>query len=93
MIYKAEVITYSEKRKFPILAGYRPHLALKHTDELLGVEFLEVTDDVLDQYTECIIKTSYNNVDYSILKINETYDVREGKNVVGEIVLKEILED
>lgn len=90
MIYKAEVIIYNEK-KYPIQAGYRPHVAPKNTEILLGIEFLEINDRVRDKSIGCMIRTSYKDVDYSILRLNETYDVREGKNVVGEIVLKKLI--
>lgn len=87
MYFLGKAIIYSEKRKCGIAVGYRPHLAKKNSDELYGIEFLEASENAVDKYVDCIINTPYEKVDYSCLKINEKYDIREGRNVVGEIVL------
>lgn len=93
MKFRGKVIIYSEKRKYPISVGYRPHLSLKGSENLLGIVFTEVADSALNQHVDCTIKTAYENVDYSVLILGKTYDVREGRNVVGEITLLELIED
>lgn len=93
MKFGGKVIIYGEKRKHPITAGYRPHLSLKGSENLLGIVFIEVDNSKLNQYSDCIIETSYDNVDYSTLVIDKTYDVREGRTVVGEIRLVKVNEE
>lgn len=40
MKFRGKVIIYGEKRKYPIQAGYRPHLSLKGSEKLLGIAFI-----------------------------------------------------
>lgn len=72
MKFKANVIT-NEYRKYPIGAGYRPHLALKGSENLLGIHFNEVSECKTNEYADCMIETSYDEVDYSDLVLNGTY--------------------
>lgn len=67
MKYKGRVIIFANKRKYPIVAGYRPHLASKGSNNLMGIHFIDVKESVLNQYTDCIIGTSYEQVDYRCL--------------------------
>lgn len=64
MKYKGRVIIFANKRKYPIVAGYRPHLASKGSNNLMGIHFIDVKESVLNQYTDCIIGTSYEQVGY-----------------------------
>jgi len=36
MKYKGRVIIFANKRKYPIVAGYRPHLASKGSNNLMA---------------------------------------------------------
>lgn len=92
MKFRGRVIIFADKRKYPIVAGYRPHLASKGSNNLMGIHFIDVKENVLNQYTDCIIGTSYDKLDYSSLRINEKFDVREGGCVVGEVIVLEIIE-
>ncbi len=75
MKYRAKVLINSKKRRFPIAVGYRPHIAKKDSDNLLGIEFIDLSDNKID----CVICTSYPWVDYKELKEGHTYYVREGR--------------
>lgn len=66
MKYKGRVIIFANKRKYPIVAGYRLHLASKGSNNLMGIHFIDVKESVLNQYTDCIIGTSYEQVDYRV---------------------------
>lgn len=87
MIFQGKAIIYSTYRKSGIVPGYRPHLAKKNSDELYGVEFVDISETALDKYVDCKFKTSYENVDYSILHLDEKYDIREGSKSVGEVII------
>lgn len=89
MHFRGKAIIYGKRRKYGIVSGYRPHLAEKDSDELYGIVFTEVSETVVDKFFDCVIMTPYENVDYSILQLNEIYDIREGAKSVGEIVLIE----
>lgn len=93
MKFKAKIMIYKNKRCFPLGVGYRPHLVKKNSNTLLGVEF--ICFDAYrptNEYVDCVFQTSYPDVDYSELIEGQTYDVREGPSVVGEIKLLKLLE-
>ncbi|MGB8454358.1 MAG: hypothetical protein WCD89_18760 [Anaerocolumna sp.] len=93
MKFKAKVIIYGSKRAFPHGTGYRPHLAEKNSNNLLGIEFISFSDNrITDEYVDCVIRTSYSWVDYKELKEGQAYDIREGLSVVGEIILLKLIE-
>lgn len=93
MKYKGCVLFLNNIKNIPDI-GYRPHLSCVNSDYLMGVEFIWF-DTIIqcDKYVNCIIKTLYENVDYSLLKVNNIYEVREGKNRVGKLKLLEIIEN
>ncbi|MGB8451555.1 MAG: hypothetical protein WCD89_04410 [Anaerocolumna sp.] len=92
MKYKAKVLISSKNRHLPIAVGYRPHLAKKNSDNLLGVEFIALSGNDMDEYVDCIIQTAYSAVGYSDLVDGQKYDVREGRSIVGEIILLELIQ-
>jgi hypothetical protein len=84
-------ITMNEKKTNKVNTGYRPHLALPNSDELLGVQFVNFIDEVItNQPTLAVIETMYD-IDYSSLQVNTIFDIREGRNIVGKGIIKEII--
>ena len=84
-------ITMNNKKTNKVNIGYRPHLALPNSDELLGVQFIDLLDEVItNQPTLAVIETMYD-IDYSSLQVNTIFDIREGQNIVGKGIIKEII--
>ena len=71
---------------------YRPHLVVKGAKELLGICFIEGDTVQLGSKSNAIIETVYDGVDYStLLNPNTEFDIVEGRNVVGEGRVIEVL--
>ena len=63
---------------------YRPHLIIKGTDDLLGVEFINLDKSAVDEHVLCEIRLPYD-IDYSRLKQGACFDIIEGgRKIVGE---------
>ena len=63
---------------------YRPHLIVKGTEDLLGVEFMNLDKSVLNEHLLCEIRLPYS-VGYSQLKQGTYFDIVEGgTKIVGE---------
>ena len=68
---------------------YRPHLVVKNTDDLLGVEFINLDKSSFGEHILCEIRLPYS-VDYSKLKEGVHFDIVEGgRNIVGEGIVLE----
>ena len=63
---------------------YRPHLIVKGTNDLLGVEFINLDKSSFNEHIFCEIRLPYD-IDYSQLKQGACFDVIEGgRTIVGE---------
>ena len=64
---------------------YRPHLIVEGTEELLGVEFMNLDESAFNEHVLCEIRLPYPTVDYSQLEQGAYFDIIEGDNkIVGK---------
>lgn len=79
---------FSSRRVFPA-EGYRPHLAIKGTLDMLGVVFAEFTQSELGRETLALLEYLYprSQVDYSALTAGSEFWILEGGTAVGEGVV------
>ena len=69
--------------------SYRPHLIVKDTEDLLGVEFMNLDKSEFNEHVFCEIRLPYST-DYSQLKQGVYFDIVEGRKIVGEGLVVEI---
>ena len=89
------VIFFSKKRRtLPNLNNgkYCPHLVIKGSDQLLGVNFIDGEDITFDQPIRANALPVNEDVDYSSLQKGTEFLIMEGGNVVGEGIVKEIFQ-
>jgi len=89
------VTFFSKKRKTPPNLNngkYCPHLVIKGSDQLLGVNFIDGEDVILDKEIGANALPLYETVDYSALKAGTEFLIMEGGNIVGEGIVKEIFQ-
>ena len=64
---------------------YRPHLIVEGTEELLGVEFINLDESAFNEHVLCEIRLPYPGIDYSQLKQGAYFDIVEGgRKIVGK---------
>lgn len=83
------------RKTVPLLnkCEYRPHFIVKGTNDYLGVCFIEGDAVALGKKTNAIVQTVYTQVDYSaLLQPNVKFDILEGRNIVGEGVVIDLIE-
>jgi len=80
-----EVCFFENTRETPPYGWtYRPHLTVRGTDDLLGVEFVDLDKSSFNEHVLCEIRLPYD-IDYSQLKQGVYFDIIEGgRKVVGE---------
>ena len=89
------VIFFSKKRRtLPNLNNgkYCPHLVIKGSEQLLGVNFIDGEDVTFDKQIRANALPENEAVDYSILQESTEFLIMEGGNVVGEGIVKEIIQ-
>lgn len=89
------VIFFSKKRKTPPNLNngkYCPHLVINGSNLLLGVNFIDGEDVILDKEIGTNALPLYETIDYSALKAGTEFLIMEGSNIVGEGIVKEIFE-
>ena len=89
------VTFFSKKRRTtPNLNNgkYCPHLVIKGSDQLLGVNFIDGEDVTFNQPIQANVLPVYETVDYSALQTGTEFLIMEGGSVVGEGVVKEIFQ-
>ena len=89
------VTFFSQKRGTPPNLNngkYYPHFVIKGSDQLLGVNFIDGEDITFDQPIRANALPLYETVDYSALQAGTEFLIMEGGNVVGEGIVKEILQ-
>ena len=89
------VIFFSKKRRtLPNLNNgkYCPHLVIKGSDQLLGVNFIDGEDITFDQPIRANALPVNEDVDYSSLQKGTEFLIMEDGNIVGEGIVKEIFQ-
>ena len=89
------VTFFSKKRRTsPNLNNgkYCPHLVVKVSEQLLGVNFIDVEDVIFDRPIRTNALPVNEDVDYSSLQEGTEFLIMEGSNVVGEGIVNEIFQ-
>lgn len=89
------VTFFSKKRRTsPNLNNgkYCPHLVVKGSEQLLGVNFIDGEDVTFDKQIGANVLPLYETVDYSALQGGTEFLIMEGSNIVGEGVVRDIFQ-
>lgn len=89
------VTFFSKKRSTPPNLNngkYCPHLVIKGSDQLLGVNFIDGEDVIFDKPIRANALPVNEDIDYSALQDGTEFLIIEGGNVVGEGIVKEIFQ-
>ena len=71
---------------------YYPHLVIKGSDQLLGVNFIDGEDVIFDQPIRANALPVNEDIDYSALQDGTEFLILEGSAIVGEGIVKEIFQ-
>ena len=71
---------------------YCPHLVIKGSDQLLGVNFIDGEDVIFDKPIRANALPVNEDIDYSALQAGTEFLIIEGGNIVGEGIVKEIFQ-
>lgn len=69
---------------------YYPHLVIKDSEQLLGVNFIDGEDVIFDKPIRANALPVNEDIDYSALQAGTEFFIMEGSNIVGEGIVKEI---
>ena len=89
------VIFFSKKKINPPNLNngkYCPHLVIKGSDQLLGVNFIDGEDVIFDKLIRANALPVNEDIDYSALQAGTEFFIMEGGNIVGEGIVKEIFQ-
>ena len=89
------VTFFSKKRRtIPNLNNgkYCPHLVIKGSEQLLGVNFIDGEDVIFGKQIRVNALPLYETADYSALQAGTEFLIIEGSNIVGEGIVKEIFQ-
>ncbi len=89
------VTFFSKKRKTPPNLNngkYCPHLVIKGSDQLLGVNFIDGEDIIFDKSIRANALPVNEDIDYSTLQVGTEFFILEGSTIVGEGLVKEIFQ-
>lgn len=89
------VTFFSKKRSTPPNLNngkYCPHLVIKGSDQLLGVNFIDGEDVIFDQPIRANALPVNEDIDYSALQDGTEFLILEGSAIVGEGIVKEIFQ-
>lgn len=71
---------------------YCPHLVIKGSDQLLGVNFIDSEDVTFDKSIRANALPVNEDIDYSALQAGTEFLIMESGNIVGEGIVKEIFQ-
>lgn len=71
---------------------YCPHLAIKGSEQLLGVNFIDGEDVIFDKPIRANALPVNEDIDYSVLQVGTEFLILEGSAIVGEGFVKEIFQ-
>lgn len=89
------VTFFSKKRRTSLNlknGKYCPHLVIKGSDQLLGVNFIDGEDVIFDKLIRANALPVNEDIDYSALQSGTEFFIMEGGNIVGEGIVKEIFQ-
>ena len=89
------VTFFSKKRRTSLNLNngkYCPHLVIKGSDQLLGVNFIDGEDVIFDKLIRANALPVNEDIDYSALQSGTEFFIMEGGNIVGEGIVKEIFQ-
>jgi len=89
------VTFYSKKRRTPPNLNngkYCPHLVIKGSEQLLGVNFIDGEEVIFDKPIRANALPINEDVDYSSLQVGAEFLILEGSLIVGEGLVKEIFQ-
>ena len=87
------VTFFSKKRGTPPNLNngkYCPHLVIKGSEQLLGVNFIDGEDGIFDKSIRANALPVNEDIDYSALQVGTEFLILEGSTTVGEGLVKEI---
>lgn len=87
------VTFFTEKRGTPPNLNngkYCPHLVIKGSEQLLGVNFIDGEDVIFDKPIRANALPVKEDIDYSALQVGTEFLILEGSAIVGEGFVKEI---
>ena len=90
------VTFFTEKRRNPPNLNngkYCPHLVIKGSDQLLGVNFIDGEDSIFNKPIRANALPVNEDIDYSALQVGSEFLILEGSAIVGEGLVKEIFQD
>lgn len=85
------VTFFSKKRRTPPNLNngkYCPHLVIKGSEQLLGVNFIDGEDVTFDKQIGANALPLYETVDYSALQAGTEFLIMNSGNIVGEELVK-----
>ena len=71
---------------------YSPHLVIKGSDQLLGINFIDGEDGIFDKPIRANALPVNEDIDYSALQVGSEFLIVEGSAIVGEGLVKEIFQ-
>jgi len=89
------VTFFTEKKRTPPNLNngkYCPHLVVKGSDQLLGVNFIDGEDVIFDKPIHANALPVDEDIDYSSLQEGTEFLIVEGSAIVGEGIVKEIFQ-
>ena len=89
------VTFFSKKRSTPPNLNngkYCPHLVVKGSEQLLGVNFIDGEDVIFDKSIRANALPVDEDIDYSALQVGSEFLILEGSTIVGERLVKEIFQ-
>mgnify|MGYP005857789303 FL=1 len=89
------VTFFTEKRRTPPNLNngkYCPHLVIKGSNQLLGVNFIDGEDVIFDKPIRANALPVDEDIDYSALQEGTEFLILEGSTIVGEGLVKEIFQ-
>lgn len=89
------VTFYSKKKRTPPNLNngkYCPHLVVKGSNQLLGVNFIDGEDVIFDKPIRANALPVDEDTDYSALQLGSKFFIVEGSAIVGEGLVKEIFQ-
>ena len=89
------VIFFSKKKINPPNLNngkYCPHLVIKGSEQLLGVNFIDGEDVIFDKPIRANALPVDEDIDYSALQVDTEFLILEGSVIVGEGIVKEIFQ-
>ena len=87
------VTFFCKKRRTPPNLNngkYCPHLVIKGSEQLLGVNFIDGEEVIFDKPIRANALPVNEDIDYSALQVGTEFLIMEVENIVGEGIVKEI---